>query len=82
MSDTPHPGTYVQAWLRENHKNQAYLAAAMQFQEPFISKIVHGRAHVSPKIALRLEAVTRVPATTWLRYETDYLLARERQRAN
>lgn len=78
MPEITHPGRFISQWLQENHKSQAYLAAALGFQEPFVSKIVNGKAHVSPKIALKLETVTQVPASTWMRHETDYLLYRER----
>ncbi len=69
MNTTPHAGFYVKAWLRENGRSQAELAAAMNVKEPFVSKIVNGHAHVSPKVALKLEAVTHVPAATWAGYE-------------
>jgi plasmid maintenance system antidote protein VapI len=42
----------------------------MGFQEPFISKIVNGHAHVTPKIAVKLEKITQVSASTWMGYET------------
>jgi len=70
MLTTYHPGFYIRSWLQENQKSQAFLAQQLGFQEPFISKIVNGHAHVTPKIAIKLEKVTQVPATTWMGYET------------
>ncbi len=78
MNTIPHPGHYVKQWLQNNRRTQAELAVALNFQEPFISKIVNGKAHISPPIAIKLEAVTQISATTWMKYETDYLLARVR----
>ena len=74
--NTNHPGRYVKQWLQDNRRSQAELAVALGFQEPFISKIVNGKAHISPPIAIKLEAVTQISAATWMRYETDFLLAR------
>lgn len=70
-----HPGHYVKEWLAANQKTQADLANAMRFKAPFISKIVNGRAHITPKVAVRLEAATQVPAANWMKYQTDYALA-------
>jgi HTH-type transcriptional regulator/antitoxin HigA len=79
MNTIPHPGHYIKEWLQNNRRSQAELAVALNFQEPFISKIVNGKAHVSPPIAIKLEAVTQIPATIWMKYETDFALARARQ---
>ena len=73
-----HPGLYVSAWLRDNGMTQAQLAAALGYQEPFVSKIVHGHAHISPIVAVKLETVTRIPAATWIGYEIDRQIARAR----
>ncbi len=81
MLETWIPGAHVKFWLEANHKTQAQLAAAMNFKEPFISKIINGKAHISPKVAIRLEAATHVPAATWIKYETDRALELERLRA-
>ncbi len=78
MNTIPHPGHYVKQWLQTNRRTQAELAVALKFQEPFISKIVNGKAHISPVIAIRLEAVTQISADTWMKYEIEYLLARAR----
>jgi HTH-type transcriptional regulator / antitoxin HigA len=82
MNDTDlrivHPGLHVSAWLRNNRMTQAQLAAALGYQEPFVSKIVHGKAHISPIVAVKLETVTHVSAATWIGYEVDRQLARAR----
>ncbi len=75
---SPHPGHFVKQWLQSNRRSQAELAVALGFQEPFISKIVNGKAHISPPIAIKLENVTHIPAWIWMQHETDYMLARAR----
>lgn len=74
-----HPGTRIKAWLTKNGKNQAYLAGAIGYREPFVSKLVNGHAHISPRIALKLEAATRIPAHKWLAYEAAYQIAKARE---
>jgi len=76
--NTNHPGRYVKQWLTDNRRSQAELAVALGFQEPFISKIVNGKAHISPPIAIKLESVTNIPAATWMQYEVNFQLARAR----
>jgi plasmid maintenance system antidote protein VapI len=50
----------------------------MHVRPPFMSKIVNGHAHITPKVALKLEAATGVNASIWAGYETEYALARAR----
>jgi len=76
--NTNHPGRYVKQWRTDNRRSQAELAVALGFQEPFISKIVNGKAHISPPIAIKLESVTNIPAATWMQYEVNFQLARAR----
>ncbi len=75
---TQHPGTYRKEWLQANNKSQNELASAMQVRPPFMSKIVNGHAHITPKVALKLEAATGVNASTWASYEMEYSLSRAR----
>ncbi len=75
---TQHPGVHVKQWLQANRKSQNELASAMHVQPPFMSKIVNGHAHITPKVALKLEAATGVNASTWAGYETEYALSRAR----
>jgi addiction module HigA family antidote len=77
---TYHAGYYVKEWLHANQKSQAFLASAMGVQEPFVSKIVNGHAHVTPKVAVKLEQITRVPAMTWMGYETVRAVDIERRK--
>ncbi len=79
MYHNPPPGQFIKEWLRENQKNQVFLAQALHVKEPFISKIIKGKAHVTPKIALGLERVTGVPADTWSGYEIAHELERARR---
>ncbi len=75
------PGTHIKSWLEANHQSQAQLATAMNYKEPFISKLINGQAHISPKVAIRLEAATRIPAKTWIDYEIERALVRARMEA-
>ncbi len=76
---TQHPGIHVKEWLQANNKSQNELALAMQVRPPFMSKIVNGHAHITPKVALKLEAATGVNASTWAGYETEYALSLARE---
>lgn len=79
MNTIPPAGHYLKEWLQTNRRSQAELAVALNHQEPFVSKIVNGKAHITPKLAVKLETITQIPALTWLQYEAAYMVARARQ---
>ncbi len=79
MTDLIPPGWYVKQWLLANNKTQKELAAALNYKEPFISKLVNMHTHITIRLALKLEKVTKVAASTWMMYETNYQLALARR---
>jgi addiction module HigA family antidote len=79
MTDLIPPGWFVKQWLQINHKTQKELAAALNYKEPFISKLVNMHTHITIHLAIKLERATQIAAATWMGYETNYQLAMARR---
>lgn len=75
----PHPGELLKTHLP---KNLSLLDAARRLgvSRQTLSAIINGRASVSARMALRLEAALDVSADYWLTAQTRYDLYRARQR--
>lgn len=66
------PGDYIEEWLEDNNIKAAELARRMNVTRKHVSELIHGKAPVTPRIALALERVTGVPERLWNAYETTY----------
>ncbi|AYG03611.1 ImmA/IrrE family metallo-endopeptidase [Gryllotalpicola protaetiae] len=77
------PGETIQEWLDENSMTQAELADRIDLSKKTLNQIIKGIAPLSQDTALKLEAVTRIPARTWNALESQYRgdLARNDARA-
>ena len=76
-----HPGEVLKEVLDEAGMTQVELARRCGVSQKHISEIVNGKAGIGPDFAVRLEDVTRVAATFWVRMQAGYdvRLARERR---
>ena len=79
-----HPGEILKEVLEEAAMTQTELARRCAVSQKHISEIVNGKAGIGPDLALRLEEVTRVDATFWVRMQAGYdvRLARQRRDGN
>ena len=71
MYNPPHPGEMIEEFMGE--LTVTALAADLGVSRPTLSKVINGRASVSPEMALRLEKA--FPCTTalmWLGWQNDY----------
>ena len=76
------PGEVIQHDALNHLKiDQAAFADAMGMSRASISRILSGKASITPESALRLEAVLNEPAEYWLGLQASYDLAKLRQAA-
>ncbi len=75
-----HPGVYLVQELEARGMTQAELCRRMGRPVHVTNEIVRGKKSVSAETALRLERVLGTPAHTWMNLQSNYLLAKARQR--
>jgi HTH-type transcriptional regulator/antitoxin HigA len=73
------PGDTIRETLAELHLTQAEAAEQMGVSQPYLSGIITGRRAITPRVALRLEALTGVRGEFWARLWAQYAVAVERQ---
>ena len=79
----PYPGGYVGDWMEDaDGRRMTVVAAAARLgvSQPALSRILNGRAGISPTMALKLEAAGWGAAEMWVRMQANYDLVQERQR--
>lgn len=82
MHQPPHPGeTLREDVLPELNVSVAALARRLGFARETLSRVMHGRAPVSPDLAVRLELAGIGKARVWLGVQADYDLWQARHRA-
>jgi len=81
MFNPPHPGEILRedVLVALNMKIAAF-ARHLGYGREHLSRVLHGRAPISPDLALRLERAGIGRAKTWLAVQTDYDLWHLEQR--
>lgn len=83
MADAPDrivpTGDFIAEWMADAGINAAELARRLGVTPKHVSELLHGKAPLSAHLALAFEAVTGVPARTWIQHESTLRehLARE-----
>ena len=73
MFNPPHPGeTLREDVLPALSISVAELARRLGFARETLSRVLHGRAPISPDMAVRLELAGIGKARTWLGVQADY----------
>ena len=73
MFDPPHVGEFITAtYLAGGQLSAADLATALGVAPSTLSRVLSGKARVSPEMALRLEKVLGSTAGSWLRMQAIY----------
>jgi addiction module HigA family antidote len=81
MFNPPHPGeTLLEDVLPALGISIAELARRLGFARETLSRILHGRAPISPDLAVRLELAGIGTARVWLGVQADYDLWQARHR--
>lgn len=73
MFNPPHPGeTLLEDVLPALNISCAELSRRLGYARETLSRIMHGRAPISPDLAVRLERAGIGRARTWLAVQADY----------
>jgi len=68
-----HPGAHLDEKLDELGMSQAELARRTGLSQKHISQLISGEASLSPRTALLLERVTKMPASLWNNLESRWV---------
>ncbi|NIS07172.1 MAG: HigA family addiction module antidote protein [Candidatus Dadabacteria bacterium] len=83
MLRPPHPGIFLREEIIESNKLSVTDAAKiLGVTRPALSKLLNGRASLSPEMALRFEKAFGLRMDTLLRMQTSYDIAQVRKTAN
>ena len=66
------PGATIKEQLDDKGMSLKEFATKMGMSESYISKLINGDVQLTPKIAVKLEAVLGVPAKFWNNLEAIY----------
>jgi len=81
MFNPPHPGeTLREDVLPALNLSVAALARHLGYGREHLSRVLHGRAPISPDLAVRLERAGIGRARTWLAVQADYAIWQAGQR--
>ncbi len=76
MKNPPHPGESIRDWIDGLTVDEA--AGKLGVAQQALSRVLDGKAGVSPAMALKLEAAGWSNAAFWMRRQASYDLAQER----
>lgn len=83
MKNPPHPGLSVRAdCLEPLGLSVTKAAKALGVSRQALDNVIHGRAAISPEMAIRLDKAFGGSAETWLRLQAAYDLAQAKKRAS
>ncbi len=82
MKDTVHPGAVVKGSLAELGLSVTDAAKVLGVTRPTVSKLVNGRAAISPEMAVRLSKAFGSTPEFWLRLQLNYDLAQVAAKAD
>ncbi len=79
MKNPPHPGGVVKDCLGDLKLTVTEAASILDVTRPTLSRVVNGRAAISPEMAIRLSKAFGSTAEMWLRMQSAYDLAQARR---
>lgn len=83
MKNPPHPGLSIRADCLEPLGLTITAAAkALGVSRQALNNLIHGKAAISPEMAIRLDKAFGGGAETWLRLQAAYNLAQAKKRAS
>lgn len=83
MYNPPHPGVFLKEEVIESLKLTITTASKiLGVTRPALSKLLNGRASLSPEMALRFEKAFGLKMDTLLRMQTSYDIAQIRKTAS
>ena len=72
MHNPAHPGEMIQEMLPDLNIKIAEMARRRRFSREMLSRVINGRAPVSPDLAVRLERAGLSTARFWLALQMNY----------
>lgn len=75
-----HPGEVIHDEVVWRKIKKADFADSLNITPSQLSELLHGKRHVGADMALRLEKVLNIPAEYWMRLQTAFDIAVERQK--
>ena len=81
MYDPPHPGEIIRDAVRAEGWTVAEAASRLGVTRDTLSRVLNGKAGVSPRMALALERIGWSDAGHWVRMQGTYDLAQARASA-
>lgn len=72
MHNPAHPGEMIQEMLPDLNIKIAEMARRLRFSREMLSRVINGRAPVSPDLAVRLERSGLSTARFWLALQMNY----------
>ena len=81
MYDPPHPGEMIRDAVRAEGWTVAEAASRLGVRRNTLSRVLNGKAGVSPRMALALERIGWSDAGHWVRMQGAYNLAQARASA-
>lgn len=83
MKNAPHPGLSVRAdCLEPLGLTVTEAAKILGVSRQALDNLIHGKAAISPEMAIRLDKAFGGGAETWLRLQAAYDLAQAKKRAS
>ena len=81
IPETLHPGEVLNLELEARGIKKADFAAQIGVKASHLSALLHAKRHVGAALALKLEFLLDIKAEFWMRLQTAFDLASERQKA-
>lgn len=82
MKTPAHPGRIIKGSIEELELSITDAAKVLGVTRPTISKLVNGRASISPEMAIRLSKAFGSTPEFWLKLQLNYDLAQVQARAD
>lgn len=78
---TMHPGEYItEMYLEPQRASSTELAKKLEVSLASVSRLLNGKADLSPEMAIRLSRVVGRSPKSWMSMQTDYALERAQQK--
>jgi len=77
---TLHPGEVLQMEIEALKLKKTEFAAQLNIQASQLSELLHEKRHISAQMAIRLETLLGIDAEFWMRLQSAYDIAIERDR--
>ena len=77
---TLHPGEVLQMEIEARKLKKSEFAAQLNIQASQLSELLHEKRHISAQMAIRLETLLGIDAEFWMRLQSAYDIAIERDR--